>query len=86
MQLLKLQCGGCHRFRIRNHTIVEYEQLLKLLRKGALFELQELEEIFKQERKLQKIVAKEEKDKEREMNRLEKKGDKGGDKAERAEK
>lgn len=61
MQLLKLQCMGCHRFRMRSHTIIEYENIFKLLRKGALLESQQLEEAFRHERKLQKVIAKEEK-------------------------
>jgi DNA-directed RNA polymerase I subunit RPA1 len=36
MQVLKLQCMSCHKFRIRSHTISEYENIFRLLRKGAL--------------------------------------------------
>lgn len=48
MQLLKLQCASCHRLRIRHQTVIEYEHIFKLLRKGALLECQQLEEVFRQ--------------------------------------
>ena len=65
LQLLKLKCQGCHKFRMASYTISEYENVLLLLKKGALLESSQLVETLRLERKLQRIKKRHEKEAEK---------------------